>query len=243
MPGRFLMLRGATKVGIGAAVCLALVATISLSAAFAKTATISSSVSSTTTQVALPSASSSNTVADDQVTGGASARGGSTLGNVAPSDEIPARVSTERAKGIANAAVSAFPVVGLVVKDAVEMDYPDTTVTEIWLGLDSPDQQGAVAIYIFKNPQPKLHRETYPTPSDARHLADIPKVEDITIPGASEAYVITNPDETGWQLLAQTPDRMVVNVSSGVLRPEMKGNPPLNRTQVEELVQLLVKDL
>lgn len=106
------------------------------------------------------------------------------------------------------------------------VQFPDTSVTEIWLASNAPQEEGAVSIYIFTNPMPTLHREAFTSPpSDARHLAEAPTVEAAVIPGASEAYVVTAPNGSGWQLLVQLPDRTVINVSSGVLKPEKSGNP------------------
>ena len=125
------------------------------------------------------------------------------------------------------------------------MVMPDTTVTEIVLAPRVTIREGIVVITIFKNPDAALG---YSAAAAARDSADLANhaspigfgTEKVSVPGATEAYVTSGPFGSGCQLVAQLPDRTIVNVSSEA-SPARNGTTPLDRQEVEQLVGFILE--
>ncbi len=150
----------------------------------------------------------------------------------------PARVSTDHAVQLANAITTAFP--NLRLQEAVEMQYPDTTVTEIWLSPTQVGRAGTVSVFVFKNPGGVSPGGVVSAPPDAHAGTPRGGVDTVAIAGATVAYARERPDGSGSQLIAESANGMVVNVSSGILKPENAGNPPLDKAGTEALAKLVM---
>ncbi len=155
-------------------------------------------------------------------------------GTPTPPPDLPPAVPTERARALADSAVSAFSDLDLTVLNAVELQYAEPVV-KIWLGSKSAGD-GKVAIYIFKNPRPSLPLPAATEGSGAQSAQS----EEVAVPGASEARMLSYPSGAGYQMLVQLPDRTVINVSSEGPTPMQEGRSPLDRAGVEHLTEVLM---
>lgn len=135
----------------------------------------------------------------------------------------------------------------LKVVEAVEMALSDITVVDIALAPSAPAKKGAVLITVFTNPEESLASSiaSYGDMSgDARYeelreAAGL-RTETIDIEGASEAYPISGPFDSPWQLVAQMPDRKVINIicHSGQLQG---GELPLDLSVGIQLMSFLAQ--
>lgn len=165
---------------------------------------------------------------------------------------LPDPVTTLRAESLGQYAADALLDAGFIeleVTEALETTLPDTTVTDITLAPKAAGAKGSVFITVFTNPNDTLasfadwESDTDSDPVVDEMAAAIRlRTEKIALPGTTEAYLTTGPLDSRCQLVAQLPNRTVINIlsSSGELEG---GVLPLDRQGVEKLASLLVQKL
>ncbi len=147
----------------------------------------------------------------------------------AGSVSLPKHASTLRAQLLAKATVDGLSRYGLSVVEAVELE--GSNVTKLVL---APADANPGLVYISISTRPGGAR--LPVESITKGMPS----QEQQIRGASEAILTDLPLGKGWQLVAQFPDGIVVNIVSSGAPAVETSESPLSREAMVEAVELIV---
>jgi hypothetical protein len=159
---------------------------------------------------------------------------------------LPEPVATPQAQQLGQLAADAVPDAGLEVVEALELNLSDTTVTQILLVPRVSGNTGSVTINIFRDATTPTSVATVSegaTSDDLSGRLSSPgnSPQEISIPGASKAYLVTGAHGDRIQILARLSNQMVVNVSlEGAIGQKLL---LLDRLGVEKITSALVQQV